>query len=355
MENKTEMGLLLIIFGMVLSIFSTIGSLASQGFEGSSLSPGIVIPIILTIFGLILMFAGLVLMLIGRKEFGGQHAQFVIYALVTLIIGVIIVIIGSVIITIATIAGGLGTIEPDTGPDYATMARAIVSGLIFSEVGGVVLTIGAILLVYSLENEIGRRILILALVASIIISIVTMIFVSSALEELAQRLEDTPEEEQEEEFNEGVAEIGVINGLDVIGMLILLIGFIIPYNRIKKGELKPMAPPPQPYGMPQYPPAYPYQPYPPYQQPYQPPPYQPPPPPYQPPPRQPPQQPESYPGEVKLKSGEDMAPPEPSSAPVQPKAVTPEEIRIKMCMFCGKEIPLQATICPVCKRELKSR
>jgi hypothetical protein len=334
MENKTQMGLLLLIFGMVLTIFSTLGNAAAGSLSGSAVTPGVCIPAILSFFALILLFIGWLLMLLSRTEFGEEHAKFVIYSLIAFIIGFIIVIIGGVISAIGMISGGLGGIDPDANIDYVAMARGMKAGMMVSEVGGILFTIGAILLVFRLENDIGKKVLFLALIVSIIISIVAMIYISSALDELADRLEDTPEEDREEEFTEGLSAPSLIGGLDVIGLAILMIGYIIPYNRIKNGDLRPKTPPPPAYGMPPYPPSYPYQPYPPYQQP-----------PYQ-PPYQPPQQPQATP--------EEMARPEPSPrGAVQPMAVSPEPVGIKKCMFCASQIPAGSTTCPVCKKELK--
>lgn len=334
MENKTQMGLLLIIFGMALSIFGTLGGVAASGSGGTTITPATLITLILGFFGFILLLVGWILMLIGRKEFGEKHPQFAIFSLIAIIIGVIIVIIGSMISTFAGIAGGIESTDEGITLDYVAMARSMKTALIFTQIGGIFITIGWILLVYFLENDIGKKILFLALIASIIISIVAIIYALPVLDDLTDKLEDTPEEEREDEFYEGLTDLNVINGLGVIGSLLLLIGYIIPFNRIKKGELRPITPPPPAYGMPQYPPSYPYQPYPPYQQP-----------PYQ-PPYQPPQQPQATP--------EDMTKPEPSpKGAVQPMAVTPEQAGIKKCMSCGSEIPAASTTCPVCKKELK--
>lgn len=343
MENKTQMGLLLLIIGMVLGIFSTLGGVAAGSLGSSSLSPGALIPGILGFFGFILLLIGWILMLVGRKDFGEKHAQFVIYSLVAIIIGVIIAIVGGIISAIGAIAGGFGNVDPETSIDYAAMARGIRSGLIFSSIGGIIITIGAVLLVYCLENELGKKVLFIALIVTIIVSIVTVIYLYSALEELADRLEKTPEDEQEDEFVEGFSEMNWINSLGIIGSLLLIIGFFIPYNRIKKGELKPIAPPPPAYGMPPYPAPYPYQPYPPHRPPYQQP--------YQPP--YPPQQPQGYPEEIKTKPPEETAEQKSSSDEVvQPKAVIPEQVGIMKCMFCGTQIPEGSTTCPVCKKEL---
>lgn len=339
MENKTEMGLLLLIIGMLISVFSTLAGLATGTLGSSTLSPGAIIPAILGFFAIILLLAGWVLMLIGRQEFGEKHSQFVIYSVVALVVGFIIAIISGIVMAFSMLSGGLTGIGEEVSIDYADMTRGMIGGLMFGQIGGIFITIGAILLVYCLENDTGRMVLYLALAASIIIAIVGMIFISATLNELADRLEDTPEDEQEDEFYEGLEELGLIDGLGVIGTFILIIGFFIPYNRIKKGDLKPVTPPPRPYGMPQYPPPYPYQPY--QQYPQYPPPYG------------PPQQPPSYPPEVKAKTSEEMAAKVPSTGEAQqPVPVTPVQAGIMECKFCKTQIPEGSTTCPVCKKSL---
>ena len=216
--------------------------------------------------------------------------------------------------------------------NWAEMARGMGMGVAFAAAGGIILTIGAIMLVFNLENDLGKKVLYLALVASIVVSIIVAIFLSSAYNELADELDEIPEEEQEEEFAKGASEISQIQGLDMISSVVLLVGYIIPYNRIKKGELKPEAPPMSPYGMGPYPPQYPYGPYPqypPYQYPYQQPPYQP-------------------PGEQQV-PGEEKAQQEPSEIGAQqPMAVSPVPMETTRCTSCDTQIPKGSAICPVC-------
>ncbi len=335
MENKTEMGLLLIIFGMVLSIFSTLGSVSTGSLGSSSFSPGVIIAAIISFFGTILMLVGWILMLTGRREFGDEHGQSVIYSLIAFVIGFVVIIIGSVIMVIGAMSGVMmGGVEDEI--DYSQMAQGMTQGIIVMQVGQLIFLVGAILLVYKLENDIGRVVLYLALVVSIIVAIISTFILSSALNELMDTMENTPEEEWESEFEDFSRETSSISALGAIGTVLIMIGYIIPYNRIKKGELKPITPPPPAYGMPPYPPPYPYPgPYPPYQQP-----------PYQQPPYQPAQQPEGRPG--------DKAQPGPSPVgPVQPQVVSLEPVGIKNCPHCGTQIPIGSTTCPVCKKDLR--
>jgi hypothetical protein len=284
MENKTEMGLLLLIIGMLISIFATLITVATGSGGGNELSSGSCLSSALGSFSLIFLFVGWVLMLSGRKDYGEKHSKFVMYSLVALVIGFIVVVISVVIIALSVISGGISTVGEEVVIDYPEAVSGMKTGLMVGQIGGIFVTLGAILLVYCLENDNGRIVLYLALAASIIVAIVAIIVVSSTLDNVADRLEDTPEDQHEDEFNEGLSDLRIIDALGTIGTVLLIIGFYIPYDRIKKGDLKRIPPPTQPYGMPPYP----QQPYPQYPPSYPPPQYPPPqyPPPAYPPPGQ---------------------------------------------------------------------
>jgi MFS family permease len=340
MENKTQMGLLLLIIGMIIGIFSTLGSLAASGGDGTTLSATSLMVSLISFLSFILLLVGWILLIVGRKEFGEKHDKFVIYSVVILIVGIVIVIIGTVITTFAGIAGSMEASNGEVSMDYVEMARGMKSAVAFSQLGGIVVTIAAILLVYNLENDIGKKVLFLALIASIAVAIISMIFLPSVLDDLADDLEEMPEEDREDEFYKGLNKLGMYSGLGIISSILLIIGYYIPYDRIKKGELKPVTFPTGPYGQPPYPPPYPgtyppqypYQPYPPYQQP-----------PY--PPTGPP------PGEGGPPP-EGVTPPGPSAeGAVRPTAV-PSEQGIITCPYCGTQIPAGSTVCPICKKNL---
>jgi len=284
MENKTEMGLLLLIIGMVISIFSTLITLASGAGGGSDVSGGSCLASAISFFGLIFLFIGWVLMVTTRKEYGEKHSQYMMYSVVAFVVGIIIIVAGVMIMIGSLLSGGFDTTTEELIVDYPEAARSMKTGLMVTQLGNIFFTLGAVLLVYCLENENGKMILYLALAASVILAIVAMVVISSTLDNVADRLETIPEEQHEDVFNEGLADLGIIDALGTIGLIFLIIGYYIPYDRIKKGELKRIPPPTQPYGMPPYP----QQPYPPYPPSYPPPQY---PPPQYPPPAYPPPQP----------------------------------------------------------------
>ena len=284
MENKTEMGLLLLIIGMVIGIFSTLITLASGGGGSSTTSAGTCLASAISLFGFLFLFIGWALIVTSRKDYGEKHSQYVMYSIVAFVVGFIVIVAGGVIMTVSLLSGGFDTTTEELTIDYPEAIRSMKTGLMVIQLGNIFFTLGAVLLVFCLENENGKMILYLALAASIILAIVAMVVISSTLDDVADRLETIPEEQHEDEFNEGLADLGIIDALGTIGLVFLIIGYYIPYDRIKKGELKRIPPPTQPYGMPPYP----QQPYPPYPPTYPPPQY---PPPQYPPPAYPPPQP----------------------------------------------------------------
>ncbi len=327
MENKTEMGLLLIIIGTVLSLLSTLGTIAA-GTTGAGAMVGI-----LGFLAGILVLVGVILMLVGRKEFGEDHHKFVKYAFVAFVLGIIIIIIGGILMVAGAISAALEAgVDSEEEIDYSLVAEGMTTGLIVIQVGGIIILIGEVLLVYKLENDTGRNILHLALVIGIIVSIVSTYLITQALNDFMDELDKTPEEDHEGVYEDFQQNTNVIGGLGLISSVLLLIGYIIPYQRIKKGELKPVTFPAGPYGQPPYPPPYPgtyppqypNQPYPPYPQP-----------PY--PPTGPP------PGEGGVAPS--------TEGTVQPKGVPPKQ-GISTCPYCGTQIPAGSTVCPVCYKNL---
>jgi hypothetical protein len=337
MDNKTEMGLLLIIVGTGLSLLSALGNIAG-GAAGVAC-----IVSLLGFLALVLLLIGVILMFVGRKEFGEEHHKFVKYAFVAFLLGIIIIIIGSILMVAGAISAAMEAgVDSEEDIDYSLIAEGMTTGLIVIQLGGIVILIGEVLLVYKLEDDLGRNILHLALVIGIIVSIVSTYLISQTMSELMDELDKTPEEEHEEVFEDFSQRTNVIGGLGLITSALLLIGYIIPYQRIKRGELKPVTFPTGPYGQPPYPPPqYPYQQYPEYpptQQPY--PPYQPPYPPTGPPP-----------GEGGLPP-EGGTPPGPSAEGAVQPTVVPSEQGIATCPYCGTQIPAQSKVCPVCKKNL---
>ncbi len=324
MAKKTEQGLLMLLFGTMLLIFSTLVNIATPSGGGAGASGLACLSGVMGFFGYILILVGLVLMFSGRNEFGDKHKTFVTYGLVAIVIGIVIIIIGFAVIVIGALAGIDLTTDPSQDPviDYSEMAQGMTTGIVITQIGGVVILIGEILLVFWLHNDMGKKLLYITLIVGIITTVITTFLISALLNDIMQVMEDTPENEQEDVFLDFSADTNRINAIGMIPSFLLLIAFYLPYDRIKKGELKPVAPPPPVYP-PGYVPGQPYQQYPPYPQYPQYPPGQ-----YGPPPQQPPPM---------------GAPP-----PVHPPPVAPVATEVQRCAFCGSGIPKGLATCPAC-------
>jgi hypothetical protein len=215
-------------------------------------------------------------MFIGRNEFGEEHREFVSYAFIAFFIGIVIIVVGTSIMVTGSLSGASSAAGYQKRTiNYSHQTREMIIGLIVVQFGGLVFLIGEILLVFKLENKLGREILYLALAAGIVIAILSSILYFYALNNITL--------------------------LSLVTSILLLSAYYIPLERIKRGELKPVLTPSTAYKAPMYPPQYPHQSYSP-KYPYPPPPPQvdpdavevkplpPPPPPLPPPPPPPPEE-----------------------------------------------------------------
>jgi hypothetical protein len=265
----------------------------------------------------------------GRNEFGEEHKQFVTYAFIAFVVGIVIMVVGFMLMVAGALSGI--TVDPtveDPDINYSQLVEGMTAGLIVVQFGGLVILIGEILLVFKLENELGKNILYLTLIAGIIITIITTVLFTSALNDFMDTLNTTPDDEVETEVENFQNRVNGFGLLGLITTVLLIIAYYIPFDRIKKGELKPLVPTPFPYGTPMYPPQYPYQQYP-TQGPGQQPPGYPP----QYPPQEQGQQPPGEPG------SQPAPPPLDPNAPVGPPPESTSELKMA---------PVETVICPHC-------
>jgi hypothetical protein len=291
MKEYTKPGLLLIIIGILISMGST--GLMAAGANAPCLG---------ALAGLILLI-GFILMFIGRKEFGERHAKFVVFALIAFIIGLVIVILGAVIIAIGTVSSAIAS---EGEIDYEALGRSMGTGFTIIVIGGIVFAIGEVLLVYDLESEIGKRLLVLAAIASIVASVAVLALITDKFGDFVRALEKTEEEqEMKRELQKFERESNAIQAFGLIGTFLFLIAYIIPYMRIARGELRAIVKPEGLYpGYPSYPPTQPYQ-----------------------------QQP-TY-----------TSPQPPYETPLEP-------LRPEKCRYCNSDIPEGKAYCPRCGRDV---
>jgi hypothetical protein len=317
MECKTREGISYFMLGTVISIFCVLGSaIISTNYQASCLIG------IASFFSLIFILIGLGLMFLGRKEFGDEHRQFVTYAAIAFLLGIAIFVLG----TFLMVGGALSEVTSTPGTqdqtiDHSKLVQDMTNGLIVIQFGSVVLLLGEILLVYKLEDHVGKDILYGVFAIGIRMAIASTIMYSSTMNEFMVSMKENPFGNPEEKFVEFEKDINRIALLSLITTFLLLIAYYIPYERIKNGELVPELPTSSDYGGPAYPPQYPDQPHPP-QYPSQLPP--------------PPQ-------DLNIAEGEPLPPPPPPST----KEKT-QMIEMKICPHCGLRCLDGWGPCPFC-------
>ncbi len=227
MTCQTKTGLLLLIIGLVMGIISTVLLSVVSYFE-SGLFMLIGVSFVSGIGGLIALVGGL-LMVIGRKEFGEKHSRFVVYAVVVWFLSIIVtVVITAVISGLAYMNVASGSIDSSQLSSNIANASLIVAP-IAAGLGGLVY----ILLLYNLENEVGRRLLYVAVLVSVVLSVIIAYNTTGEIEELT----DMTGAEGYQNMWGSISDLSSLSILGVIGSVLYLVALYIPYKRIASGEL----------------------------------------------------------------------------------------------------------------------
>ena len=211
MECRTKTGLLLLIIGTIFGILSNI-LLFLLGSAGSALSS-------VGSIGGLLSFIGIILLILGRKEFGEKHRKFVEYALVLWLIAIIvptIVIAGVVFAYVSQSTSG--------GADPRFLQNIFMIIPIASIISG----LAYVLLLYELENKIGRMVLFAAIAVSVITSIVITLSIGSAVDETIGSIDFETASQQDistvtTEFSQKISTSGIYGVANGVLMLIALI------------------------------------------------------------------------------------------------------------------------------------
>jgi len=187
--NYTKTGLLIFIIGIILVLVSMVPLLFMIGDILSGASPTIIFGIlavaIFAFIGYILYLIGYIFMLIGGiyyKEYGEKHRKFLIYSLIMLLVLIIVVIIQTVYQSMIMFSvAASGDYTPILNIFYFSVVMTIISGLFY------------IFLLHELQEKIGKIILYVAFVVSIIISAVTAYLFVSNFETFLALLSDLAE------------------------------------------------------------------------------------------------------------------------------------------------------------------
>ena len=225
MGKCTEKGLIFIIAGLVLSILSNLLIFLTGGEISYALG-------ISSISG-ILVLIGIILMVVGRKEYGDRHGRFVIYALAVFLVSIAFYVIYTVytgiMVYIAVYEGNVD-LSGIKNIIYLIPFAAILGGLV------------NVFLLHELENRNGRIILYAAFLVTIFTSIMVAVMATPFMDALIVKMESTIDDqplslfanELTTELEKGLSQLNIYG---VVNNLMFLVAAIIPYRRIKSGEL----------------------------------------------------------------------------------------------------------------------
>lgn len=233
MESYTKNGLLLILIGLIINMIAIFIFGVYQFFEPVEniydFSRFIVLGIIGGIGG-VLSFVGGILFLIGKKEFGKKHQQFVIYAIICIVIGLVISIPISIASTFI-----LRMFAENGGFSGFSSAVMITPSIISAITGG----LAYIFALYELEDDTGRKILYFAFVISILISVIIAFSSLSAIEEIIDVADEITSPEDISMLSSSMLTLTQYSIFAAIISLLWAIAVYIPYKRINDGELVP--------------------------------------------------------------------------------------------------------------------
>ena len=231
MENMTKTGLLLLMMGFLIGIISNIILFfLPQDISGFIFL--MIVGLVALVGGLLALIGGL-LLIIGRKEIGEAHSKFAIYALIIFVVSIVASFVISIVVAIIsfTSSAGYAGSSPTYDPTFIiiqTIISAILGGLVY------------VFLLYHLENENGKRILIAAYIVSIIISIIITWSTASTIGDMVN-VGNSGAITSTNIFS-SVSTVSKTAVFGVISSVLYLIAIYIPYKRITSGELVPLSP-----------------------------------------------------------------------------------------------------------------
>jgi len=259
MKSKTQTGLLLLLIATGISLITTVVTYVTYAISspfdtvGGSLSSVIAtIPIsILGFISGILILIGSILFLVGRKEFGEKHQQYIKYALFAVVGIIIITVITTILIAGLVFTAVSSSFSGDfTSGDYSSIADDFLTSgflniffilaIVQAAIGGLVWVFG----LYQLENDFGKRLLVGFYLISIVIAIVSVWNAQTMISDIFETaFSDGTSSSDVSQYLSNYMWVGVTGLITLVGTLLsngLLLGALyIPYKRIKSGELVP--------------------------------------------------------------------------------------------------------------------
>ena len=246
----TKFGLIFFIVGMIMVLSSTFPLLAfiNDIIAGQNL-PLLFILAIFAFMGLIFYLVGYILMCVGGiayREFGEKHRKFLLISLIILIIVIVISLIQSIYqsftiynIRSVYLQNGLFDLSPMKNIMYFSVAVTAVSGLFY------------VFILHELENKIGKILIYVSYISSIVFSILTVYFFISYFDTWSSQLSEILSNSESSmsifgqsyqdtiQITQGLTnEITKYSVFGIIPSILWLIAMIIPLYRIIIGDLK---------------------------------------------------------------------------------------------------------------------
>ncbi|HEV2120715.1 MAG TPA: zinc ribbon domain-containing protein [Candidatus Bathyarchaeia archaeon] len=160
--SRTETGLLLLIFGILL------GPIPYVNFIGG-----------------ILAIIGAILVILGRQAFGMRHSRFVILSLILYLVGLAIAIVNTFAFVFSLVSASLASGTSTSIGQYFSTAfnEFLIVAIVASAVSG----IAVLLFTYALQTSTGKLLLWTGYVASLVTGILVFYLVSQALTNAIQQ------------------------------------------------------------------------------------------------------------------------------------------------------------------------
>jgi len=249
----TKLGLLFFIIGMIMVLLTILPLLAFiQDISIGQNLPILIGLAIIGFIGLIFYLVAYILMCIGGivlREFGDKHRKFLLISLIILIIMIVVSVIQSAYqyMTISSIANeaisaGNFDYSPIKNVMYFSIVTSIISGLFY------------VFILHELENKIGKIILYVAYISSIVISIVITYLFISVFDSWSAQISDLIANSGSSGsiFDQSIGNWNALNKISqglsneitkysiysIIPSILWLIAMIIPFYRIHSGELQ---------------------------------------------------------------------------------------------------------------------
>jgi len=201
MADYTKKGLFYLIVGLSLVIISDLISMFYYRKIQTTIIP------FFSFWIFILIIIGLIYMLLGRKEFSERHQKFIVIAFMLYILTIILtIIIYAIFVSISSL-----NLDIIRSLIYISPILAVLTGIFY------------LFLLFELEDKIGKIVLYIAFISSIVISIYIAISSNSAFDKLLS-LEYT--------VDNFISEINFIGGLGIISNALYIIALLNPYYRL---------------------------------------------------------------------------------------------------------------------------